>query len=185
MTRILLFLLVALPIPTLAVAQEFAAPSSMVGFLQPGMKLGIRSTEGSSDIHIVIFSERAFAIERDGRLMELAAIVEKYPEVAEAKDAALRAGPKSYVDGRGRLIELGVPSVERLSIDRRLLLCSVSHIGADYMLVTLEESADNGDAQSPRKVYAIDRIASIVWRERPQLALSYRPIEREPDRSQP
>lgn len=183
MMRVMLFLLVALPGSALAVAQEFPTPNSLVDFLQPGMKLGTRSSEGSGDIHITIFSENAFAVESDGRLLELDALVEKYPEVAAAKEDALNAGPKSYIDERGRLIELGEPSIEGLLFDRRQLLCTVSHVGSDYILVTQDESHYHEDDQSRRKVYAVDRISTIVWRERPRLALSYRPVDQDSDRT--
>lgn len=163
---------------TPALAQGDALPSSIVGFVRPDMKLGIRVADGSSDIHIVVFSERAFSIERDGRMMELDALTEKYPELPAAKEDAIKAAPKSYLSAEGRRFELGEPFIERLLIDRRLRLGTVSHVGSDYFLFVHEGASDNSDDQSRQTVYAAKRIATIAWRGQPRFALSYRPVDR-------
>ncbi len=66
------------------IAQEHQAPKSLVGFLKPGMHIGVVSYAPDSDkITIEIYTEQDHAIAIDSRNLSLEQLSSKYERVAK------------------------------------------------------------------------------------------------------
>lgn len=148
MKRLLIsFLLFALAISSPVVAQSStdAFPSSMLGFLEAGTHLGIQySTKGPGDRdeHFVlqILDDEGWKIANDSRQLPLEELRKKYSvvdsfvskrllnytELTKGRNLPQLPNGKQYTD----------PDIS-ISVDRSTLLCTVLHVGDDYVLVSI------------------------------------------------
>ena len=158
-------------------AGDDALPSSLLGFIKPSMQLGIRSSQSDSSVTIEIYSEDQFRLAKDVRDMTLEDLGKKYPEIADKAAKAL-AEYKSSVEAQrlrnprvANFPPPGEPAVA-LEVDRGFLLCTVLHVGEDYLLVAY--GADN----SKKQVIAKQVVARIRWASDD---LRFRPSLRRPE----
>jgi len=146
-----------------AIAADDALPTSLLGFVKPGMHLGIRSSQSDSFVTIEIYSEDQFRLAQDVRDMKLENLAQKYPQIAEKASKAL-AEYKASVEARrlqnskgpGSNFPPGEPAVA-LEVDPEVWLCTVLHVGEDYVLVAY--GADN----STKQVIAKQVVSQIRW----------------------
>ena len=166
MRRLFLIFATALCLPsffgaTLNAADE-AFPSSLLGFIKPGMQLGVRSSRMDSLVTIEIYRDEQFRILRDARDMSLEDLGKKYPQIADKAAKALAEFTSSLEAQRTRTPQVanfppsGKPTVS-LAVDREVLLCTVLYVGDDYFLVTY------GDDNSKRQVIAKHAVTRMRW----------------------
>ena len=72
-------------------------PASLLGFVKPGMHLGVRYSQQDSFVSLEIFNEDQFRLAQDARVMSLEALGQKYPLVAEQASKSL-ADYKSTIE---------------------------------------------------------------------------------------
>ena len=141
--------------------EDPAFPHSLLGFIKPGMHLGLKSNRTDSLVSIQIFSDEQFRIAKDAREMTIGELGKKHPQVADQAAKALAAFASSGEDQKVRPQVLdsaspGEPTVT-LVIDRTVLLCTVRHVGEDYLFVSY--GADN----MKKQVIAKQTVARIRW----------------------
>ena len=91
--------------------------------------------------------------------MDVDELAKRHPGVAAQRDKAISEAKKSLESLKDNLLpgqSYGEPQV-RVSVDSRLLLCTVQHVGSDYILVKYA-----GD-EKRRKAFATRYIAGIRW----------------------
>jgi hypothetical protein len=115
-------------------AEEPAFPSSMLGFIKPGMQLGLSSSKTDSPVSIWIYSDEKFRIATDAREMTMEEMEKKYPQIEEQKAKTLAELVKSRPD----MASSGHEPTVTLAVDRAILLCTVLFVGEDYFLVTYD-----------------------------------------------
>jgi hypothetical protein len=126
------------------------------------MTIGVKSSQADSLVAIEIYSEDQFHVAKDARDMTLQDLGKKYPQIADKAAKAL-AEYKSSIEAQKERIPrvANFPSsgepVVALEVDRAVLLCTVLHVGEDYLLLTY--SADN----SKRQVIAKQAVSRIRW----------------------
>jgi hypothetical protein len=137
-------------------------PNSLLGFIRPGMLIGIQASRDDSLVSIEIFDEEQFRFAKDARSMKLEELKEKYPKVSEEAAKALAAF-ESSIDAqlsndarRTRLRSSVEPSVA-LDVDRATVLGTVLHVTDDYFLVRY------GDDNPRKQVVAKQAVTRIRW----------------------
>jgi hypothetical protein len=145
-----------------ATAADDPLPTSLLGFVKPGMHIGVRFSQQDSFVSIEIFNEDQFRLAQDARDMSLEALGQKYPHIADKASKSL-AEHKSSVEAlrsqdpkRTGFPPLGEPSVA-LEVDRTIVLCHVVHVAEDYVLIAY--GADN----SKKQVIAKQVVSRIRW----------------------
>ena len=141
------------------IAQEQDAPKSLVGFLKPGMHIGVVSYQDSDRITINIYTEEDHAIAIDSRSLSIDELASKYERVATGleqtrKDfvTSLQSRTKDLPPGK----EFGEPKLG-LQLNTMESFYKITAIGDDYILVT------NSVAPTKRRVFATRFISSINW----------------------
>ena len=147
---------------TKAIAADDVFPTSMLGFVKPGMHLGIKSSPSNSFVTIEVYSEDQFQLAKDARELTFEDLGQKYPLVADQAAKALKEY-KAAVEARrlqspksANFRSPGEPTVA-LEVDRAVLLCSVLHVGEDYVLVAY------GADSSKKQVIAKQSVSRIRW----------------------
>ncbi len=101
-----------------------------------------------------------FAIQRDARSSKsIDELARDHPSVAVLRDEAVAKAKKSPTLRKANLPSgqaYGEPEA-KVSVDSRLLLCTVTHVGTDYLLVSY--ASDN----ERRKAISTRHIAGIRW----------------------
>jgi hypothetical protein len=137
-------------------------PSSLLGFIKPGMHISLRSSKADSLVAIEIFSEAQFRFAKDARDMKFEELGQKYPKVSDKAAKAL-ADYRSSIEARRSentrrpSLPSSVEPFVALAVDRAALLCTVLHVGEDYFFVTYSE--DN----SKKQVIAKQAVSRIRW----------------------
>ncbi len=165
-----------------SVAQEEPAPKSLVGFLKPGMHVGITSFFPESErITIQIYDEQDHLIAIDAKKLTLEELSAKYEKVASQLErtrkeifASLKSDPLQIPPGK----EYGEPSIG-LRINQRESLCKILATGDDYILVTSAASP------SKRRVIATRFVSSITWNEELPLTWSVPHVDKATDKPKP
>ncbi len=179
MRCIFLVVVSVLPLPFCHTATLYADdnifPSSLIEFIKPGMRLGVKPNQTESLIGIEIFSDDQFRLAKDAREMTLEELGKKYPHVADKVAKTLANFTASLKAMKSRIPKVANPAppgepVITLAVDRAVLLCTVLYTGTDYILVTY--GADN----SKKQVIAIQSVARIRWADDDlKLRTSWRP----------
>ena len=129
MNRTFLTLLSLLLAPTLLAQSspaDEAVPENLLGFLKPGMSIGIHSIDGTSDVRVTVYSSGELRIAQDSQILDLEELAERYGSVRmEAADLATANHAVRLVPGR------------------RITFAEIEAIGNDYVLVKL--LGDGGD----------------------------------------
>lgn len=162
------------------IAQEQDAPKSLVGFLKPGMHIGVVSYPPDSDrITIEIYSEQDHAIAIDSRNLTLEELTSKYERVATElvrtrKDilTSLQSSAKDIPPGK----VYGEPEIS-LRTNQRESFYKIAATGDDYLLVT------NATSPTKRRVLATRFISSINWRDELPFTWSVPHIDKTKDRT--
>lgn len=162
------------------IAQEHEAPKSLVGFLKPGMHIGVVSYAPDSDrITIEIYTEQDHAIAIDSRNLSLEQLSSKYERVAKElertrKDILTSLQSKTEEIPHGK--EYGEPEIS-LRTNHREAFYKIAATGDDYILVT------NATSPTKRRVLATRFISSINWRDELTLTWSVPHIDKATDRT--
>lgn len=165
------------PPPPLAQASIGAFPNSMLGFLSPGNHLSIhypRTAEGGTDDHfsVRILDDAAWQIAHDARLLSIDELRKKHPAI----DAFVSKELAEYTDKLARRNESapkGRRYVPEISLMHDFaLLCTVVHVGDDYVLVSY------GDENAKRRVYPSQFLKVIYWSSGfPQIRIDYQLVD--------
>ena len=137
-------------------------PSSLLGFIKPGMHIGIRSSQADSLVTIEIYNEDQFRFAKDARDMKLEELGGKYPKVSEKAAKAL-ADYQSSIEARksdntrNATYPSSVEPSVALEVDRATLLCTVLYVAEDYFLLTYS------DDSSKKQVIAKQAVTRIRW----------------------
>ncbi|HEX5106143.1 MAG TPA: hypothetical protein VFV87_20125, partial [Pirellulaceae bacterium] len=119
------------------------------------------SGQADSLVSIEIYSEEQIRIASDARTMNLEELGKKYQHVGEQAAKALAEYKASLEAQRERNSRFDFPPqgepVVSLGEDRTVLLCTVAHVGDDYVLVSY------GDENPRKQVFAKQAIARIRW----------------------
>lgn len=142
-------------------AAEPDFPSSLLGFIKPGMLIGLRTSQADSLVSVEIYDEEQFRIATDARRLKLEELEKKYPSVSEKAAKALATYQSSLEVRRSGNVVRGTsfvfePSIE-LDVDRTTTLCTVLHVNGDYFLVTY------GDDNSRKQAIAKQAVTRIRW----------------------
>ncbi|WP_164101988.1 hypothetical protein [Candidatus Laterigemmans baculatus] len=163
--RLLLLLLVCGASTSATIAQNSSSPetlpSTLSGFLQPGVRLGVTPKGDSQHLELLIFSDKHFEILQDAKIMDEEELAAKHPEFAAARDAELKRFSESLKKREPDLppgVKYGEPRVE-LYVSRETLLCTVVSVGENYFLVTY------GIDEVKRKAFATRFVTSIAWQD--------------------
>jgi len=162
------FVLFALAIlatrPVVAQSSTDAFPTSMLGFLETGTHMGLRYSfqgQGNWDEYFVvqILDNDGWTIANDSRLLPLEELRKKHPDVESLASKTL----VDYQDDLPKRMDR-LPQGKRyadpdisISVDRSTILCTVVHVGEDYVLVSY------GGADAKRRVLPKHLIKSINW----------------------
>jgi hypothetical protein len=142
-------------------AQEQDSPKKLIGFLQPGMRIGIVTFENSDRIAIEVYTEEDHAIAVDSFKMPVEELAAKYERLAiaiarkrEEVLASLQAEKVELPDN----LEHGEPRI-RLRYPPTESFYQVVSVGDDYFLAT------NARAPGSRRAFATRYVSSINWRD--------------------
>jgi len=142
-------------------AQEQDSPKKLIGFLQPGMRIGIVTFENSDRIAIEVYTEEDHAIAVDSSKMPMEELAAKYERVASAIArkreevlASLQAEKAELPDD----VEHGEPQI-RLRYRPTESFYQVVSVGDDYFLAT------NARTPGSRRAFATRYVSSINWRD--------------------
>lgn len=141
-------------------------PAELIGFLKPGMKIGVdTSWESLDNVEVHIWSDERFALELDAKSMKFEDLVKKYPAVAKARDELLAKGSDAAKPIRGL-------SVQPYWISQYTPMI-VTHVGADYVLLQFGEHKD------VRVAISKDRVSAVRWgMNQVSVSLGHRPVSR-------
>ncbi len=144
------------------VAQEQEAPKNLVGFLKPGMHIGVVSYFPDSDrITIEVYPEQLFPIAIDSRKLSLEELTSKYDTVAKQLERTRKEILTSLESSTAQLPpgkQYGEPNISVRSNQRESFYKIVA-TGEDYILVT------SAMAPTKRRALATRYISAIHWRE--------------------
>ena len=163
------------------VAQEQAAQKNLIGFLKPGMYIGVVSYRDSDRITISIYSEQDHAIAVDSRSMSLEELTSKYERVATElartrKDILTSLQSKTQEIPPGK--EYGEPVIG-LRPSHGESLYKIIATGDDYILLT------SSVTPTKRRVFATRCISSINWNDELQFTWSVPQVDKTTDRAKP
>ncbi|HBE70121.1 MAG TPA: hypothetical protein DDW52_18390 [Planctomycetaceae bacterium] len=135
-------------------------PKQLTGFLQNGMKVGLKSYVNNPNMDLTIFSEKQFATVIAAHTETLEKLAEGNEEIAsQAKDAiesfrqSLPERIKQLPPGK----TYAEPTVQ-LSVPR-LFYATIVHVGEDYVLLKYDE----GKEKDLKQAIALHRISRIRW----------------------
>ena len=153
MTSRILAILIAFAVSNASFAQENFAefPNTMLGFLRPGMHLGITSVEGTTSVIIRTYSDDGYAVARD-LAKQLGASLKSASSVAET-NTTVRAELQAYVSR----LSLPAASAGRIMIRpfARTLFGKVVVVGDDYFLLDLDGE------QQPKRIVPKASVGTI------------------------
>jgi hypothetical protein len=141
---------------------ESELPASLLGFVKPGMEIGIRSSSKDSFFSIVIYDKEQFRFEKDARRLDLDELGQKYPKVLQETTKALAKWRSTMTDqlppaSEGPLRQPPVEPAVALDLDLTVTLCTVVHATDDYILVTY------GDDNTKRQAIAKQAVSHLRW----------------------
>ena len=160
-------------------AQESDAPKTLVGFLTPGMNIGILSFENSDKITIDIYTEQDFAIAIDARNLSLEDLASKHEKVASEIERIRKNTIVSLQTSKEKLPagkEYGEPTIGFRSNPRESFY-KIASTGDDYILVTRATAPEN------RRVFATRFVSSINWRDELPLSVSLTHVDTKTDKT--
>ena len=142
-----------------------AFPRSLLGFLKPGMHVGVdytvnRSGDAEEHFSLKIFDDTGYRIAVDTRLLSLDELRRKYPVIEKHAEKTLSNYQQQLPDRAKKLARgkrYAKPELS-MSVSRRTLLCKVIHVGDDYVLVSY------GEAEK-RRVLPKHMIKRVYWSE--------------------
>ncbi len=86
-------------IPSLScIAQEFEAPQTLVGFLKPGLQIGIRAIQNSDRVTIAIYSKPDFEVAIDARHLKPDELASKHRPSQQPSSIYSHNDGTPYVD---------------------------------------------------------------------------------------
>ena len=135
-------------------------PKSLVGLLTPDMRVGIHRFDGSAAFIISVYSEEQFAIARDSRNLTLDQLKEKYVAVKEQCEHTLEILSTTQHAETRKILESHKPEVRKDKAGG--LLGTISHVGEDYVLVTLDGLQERRLVLASQFISQIDLDASGV-----------------------
>lgn len=142
-------------------ADEPDFPKTLLGFIKPGMLIGLRASQSDSLVSVEIYDEEQFRFAMDARHLKLDELEKKYPSVSEKAAEALanyQSSPEARASGNVKGTNfVREPSIE-LDVDRTTTLCTVLHVDDDYFLVTYGD-----DSSKKRQVIAKQAVNRIRW----------------------
>lgn len=161
------------------VAQEQELPKTLIGFLQPGMHIGVVTFENSDRIAIEVYTEEDHAIAVDSSKMPMEELAAKYERVASAIArkreevlASLQAAKAELPDD----VEHGEPQI-RLRYGPTESFYQVVSVGDDYFLAT------NARTPGSRRAFATRYVSTINWRDDLPFSVSVPRVVKAADRS--
>ncbi len=138
-------------------AEESPLPKSLVGFLKPGMKIGVLATEKDSFIDIYIYTDEEFEVRVASQLgTPIEKLAKDIPALASAierkrKEILAEEAAKYQGDPPAGELKFGLPA----RIGERYL--TVIAVGDDYVLT--QAASKSGF----RRVYSAHTISKIQW----------------------
>ncbi len=142
-------------------AQEQDSPKKLIGFLQPGMRIGIVTFENSDRIAIEVYTEEDHAIAVDSFKMPVEELAAKYERIAIAiarkREEVLASLQAEKVEPPDNL-EHGEPRI-RLRYPPTESFYQVVSVGDDYFRAT------NARTPGSRRAFATRYVSSINWRD--------------------
>lgn len=151
-------------------AQEPDAPKNLIGFLKPGMHVGIVPFENSDRIAIEVYSAEDQAILVDARDLSLEELASKYDRVAREMELARKEAVASL-----KSTNYGEPKMSIVT-NAREVFYRIAAVGEDYILVTYATNTKK------RRAFAIRFVSSIQWRDELPFTWSASRIENEPEK---
>jgi hypothetical protein len=148
-------ILVCLSFPCIVRPEDNPSPRNLLGFMSPGMRIGVQSVEGTTNVFVDIYTEEQFAIANDlairagrfGRFISAKEIVDAHPAISEQLDLYVkqlkRQSPEANAD-----------DVDVIPLFRRIF-GTVSAVGDDYVMI------DRGGKTKRRLVLSRSAIARI------------------------
>jgi len=149
----LLAFLVAMPHVALGQSDHESMPSTVLGFLKPGTRVGIRSVEGTADVVLTVYDDEQYSIarvlgKRGPALTSAAALAKEYPAVRKQLNAYVEKLPQKDRDTDAEKIRV-FPMV-------RTFFGTIRRIGDDFVLIELEGEAKQRRVLPKSKIGHID-----------------------------
>lgn len=134
-------------------SEDGSLPENLLGFLKPGMRVGVLSVEGTTGVLIDVYTEEDYQIACDGvslgrGLGAATSLVERYPAAKEKLDAFV-------TQLREKSPEANADDVRIVGVNSRQWFGAISAVGKDYVLI------DQEGATKHRRVLAGSAIARI------------------------
>ncbi|MGI9473965.1 MAG: hypothetical protein ACR2NZ_20645 [Rubripirellula sp.] len=136
-----LALITVLDHPFLNAAEQ---PEDILGFLEPGIGVSIRTYEGSADVAIRLYSKEQFKIAQDARTLDLETLQEKYDDL-KSRVAEIRARAAKEDAGQGQA------TVSMLR-DTRSPLGIIDTVGSDYVVIRMIGSYTGKQVIAKRRI---------------------------------
>jgi len=142
-------------------AEELKKANALAEIFEPGTNLAIRSAKGAEHVDLtIITSAEFFEIAKDSTELELSDLSEKYPEVDHAVQDKKKELATYIEDNRSDLKpgwDFGEP---RISLRRPGgELGTVVHVGADFIVVSFDETSQR------RRLFSTRFIRTVDWHE--------------------
>ena len=118
--------------PTAARSEDNSLPNNLLGFLRPGMRVGVQAVDGTTNVLIHVYTDEQYEIARDvvvpgRRAVAAAKLADDHPAVRTMLDAFIEKLLEKSPDADSDRV-LVFPFV-------RTSLGSISAVGDDYVLI--------------------------------------------------
>ncbi|MCA9191943.1 MAG: hypothetical protein KDB03_09280 [Planctomycetales bacterium] len=160
---LLLSLILQGPPSLFAQAEGEEFPSSMLGFLKVGTRVGVHYNQSpdrtGEQFTIGIYDESGWRMAVDARKLSNSELRKKYEIIDSLATQYLKEHEES-MSKRSNKLPTGTRYAEpeiSISFDRSALLCTVLHVGSDYVLVSY------GEQNNKRRVLPKHLIKYIYW----------------------
>jgi len=145
--------------PCLA-AQEQENPEKMLGFLKPGMRIGVRYDDNRSSINVSVLSDGVFKVLSDAKTLSPLELVEKHPAAKEGYEKHIETVFETKDRDKSSdnlLSEIGDREFFLSQYHRLAYPMTVTAVGEDYFVGV------SGYADRKKFVYAQRFIRMIDW----------------------
>jgi hypothetical protein len=163
------------------IAQEFEAPQTLVGFLKPGLQIGIRANQNSDRVTIAIYSKSDFEVAIDARHLKRDELASKHEKVAQEFERIRKEQVTSHASRQNELPPgktFGEPNVS-LMVNPFERLCTIIHTGDDYILVS------EVIAPKKRRVISTRFISQIDWQDGMNFTVTVPHVSKREESSKP
>lgn len=158
MIATIVFCLAAFPTAKSQADEEY--PTSFLGYLKPGILVGVISNERDSLVQLEFLNEEQFSVYRDASNPEIGPyeVINKYEALSKQAEVEIEKYLEALEKNKTANTHSGANEGEPRAVlrMRSMSLCTVKHVGEDYFVVEPE----NGQG---KRVIPKQRISGIHW----------------------